>query len=87
LSPNGIDLSWLAQQFPDLKNLDRLSFGGQKIVLTADHPSDGSVVLKLINPRQDDETTNRELLAITQVNSSRVPRISSRAGNRSMRPT
>jgi eukaryotic-like serine/threonine-protein kinase len=78
LSPNGIDLSWLAQQFPDLKNLGPLGVGGQKIVLAADHPSDGSVVLKLIHPGQDDETTNRELLAITQVNSSRVPRVFAR---------
>ena len=73
--PPTIDLVWLAGQFPDLSNLQPLSVGGQKIVLTADHCNDGAVVLKLISPRQDDETTNRELLAVTQVNSPRVPRV------------
>lgn len=70
-----IDLRWLEQQFPDLKNLAPLSQGGQKLVLSADHPADGPVVLKLIQPTQDLETTNRELLAIDQVNSPRVPRV------------
>lgn len=73
--PPTIDLVWLAGQFPDLSNLQPLSVGGQKIVLSAEHCSDGAVVLKLISPRQDDETTNRELLAVTQVNSPRVPRV------------
>ena len=64
--PNTIDLAWLASQFPDLSNLTPLSIGGQKLVLSADHPVDGAVVLKLIRPNQDIQTTERELLAIVQ---------------------
>jgi eukaryotic-like serine/threonine-protein kinase len=75
---NGIDLAWLAGQFPDLTNLSPLSRGGQKLVLSADHSVDGAVVLKLIHPNQDAETTNRELLAIVQVSSPRVPRVLAR---------
>ncbi|MCC7179567.1 MAG: serine/threonine protein kinase [Acidobacteria bacterium] len=75
VAPQQIDLGWLAQQFPDLNALAPLSQGGQKLVLSADHPIDGAVVLKLIQPTQDLETTNRELLAIDQVNSPRVPRV------------
>ena len=76
--PNTIDLAWLASQFPDLSNLTPLSIGGQKLVLSADHPADGAVVLKLIRPNQDIQTTERELLAIVQVNSPRVPRVTER---------
>lgn len=75
MSASAIDLKWLATQFPALANLSPLSVGGQKTVLAADHPTDGPVVLKLIHPGQDAETTNRELLAIHQVNSPRVPRV------------
>lgn len=73
--PGAIDLAWLASQFPALSNLAFLSQGGQKIVLSADHPIDGPVVLKLINPTQDLEISNREILATTEVNSPRVPRV------------
>lgn len=76
--PNTIDLAWLAGEFPDLSNLTPLSIGGQKLVLSADHPADGAVVLKLIRPNQDIQTTERELLAIVQVNSPRVPRVTER---------
>jgi serine/threonine protein kinase len=76
VSPNStIDLAWLAAQFPDLTNLSPIGQGGQKIVLSAEHNTDGPVVLKLIHPGQDIERTNRELIAITQVNSPRVPRV------------
>lgn len=70
-----IDLNWLSAQFPDLTNLSPIGHGGQKIVLSADHSGDGAVVLKLIHPGQDLERTNRELIAIAQVNSPRVPRV------------
>ncbi len=72
---NAIDLVWLRQQFPRLSNLNPLSVGGQKLVFAAVHPVDGEVVLKLIHPRQDHEQTRRELLAVSQVNSGRVPPI------------
>ena len=72
---NAIDLVWLRQQFPRLSNLTPLSVGGQKLVFAGVHPVDGEVVLKLIHPRQDHEQTRRELLAVSQVNSVRVPPI------------
>ncbi|MGA8642489.1 serine/threonine protein kinase [Candidatus Binatus sp.] len=72
---NAIDLVWLRQQFPRLSNLNPLSVGGQKLVFAGVHPIDGEVVLKLIHPRQDHEQTRRELLAVSQVNSERVPSI------------
>lgn len=72
---NAIDLVWLRQQFPRLSNLNPLSVGGQKLVFAGVHPVDGEVVLKLIHPRQDHEQTRRELLAVSQVNSGRVPPI------------
>lgn len=72
---SGIDLRWLRQQFPHLSNLTPLSLGGQKLVFSAVHPIDGEVVLKLIHPQQNDEATRRELLAVAQVNSARVPAI------------
>jgi serine/threonine protein kinase len=72
---NAIDLVWLRQQFPRLSNLNPLSVGGQKLVFAGVHPIDGEVVLKLIHPRQDHEQTRRELLAVSQVNSERVPPI------------
>ncbi len=70
-----IDIGWLASQFLDLHNLVPIGQGGQKIVLSAEHASDGDVVLKLIHPGQDIERTNRELIAIAEVNSPRVPRV------------
>ena len=72
---NAIDLVWLRQQFPRLSNLTPLSVGGQKLVFAGVYPVEGEVVLKLIHPRQDQEQTRRELLAVSQVNSLRVPPI------------
>ncbi|HTT18407.1 MAG TPA: serine/threonine-protein kinase [Candidatus Sulfotelmatobacter sp.] len=74
---NGVrlDASWVQAQFPDLTNIAALSPGGQKIVFAATHPIDGDVVLKLINPGQPNETTDREVLAVQIVQSPRVPRI------------
>ena len=70
-----IDLAWLQQQFPDLKNLTPLSAGGQKQVFAAEHPSDGHVVLKVIHPHQHLEATRREALAAGQLSTHRVPQI------------
>jgi serine/threonine protein kinase len=72
---NAIDLVWLQQQFPQLSNLSPLSVGGQKLVFAAVHPVDGEVVLKIIHPQQAQEQTRRELLAVSEVNSARVPPI------------
>lgn len=70
-----IDPTWLATQFPDLCNLAPLGSGGQKLVFSADHTVDGPVVLKLINPNESVESVNREILAVRNVQSRRVPRI------------
>jgi eukaryotic-like serine/threonine-protein kinase len=66
---------WLQQNFPELRNARELARGGQKIVFSADHPVDGSVVLKVIYPTQGLEAVRREILAVQQINSPRVPRI------------
>ena len=71
----GPNLAWLQQQFPDLQQIVSLTSGGQKQVFAATHPQDGAVVLKLIHPRQDMETTRREMLAVNQLAKARVPRI------------
>ena len=66
---------WLAGQFPDLQNIQPLSQGGQKQVFSAVHPHDGDVVLKLMHVTADQERTEREVLAVTQIQSARVPKI------------
>jgi serine/threonine-protein kinase len=72
----------LNQQFPDLQNLAFLGRGGQKIVLSALHPTLGHVVLKLFPSASDPETIRRELLAITEVGAPLVPTVYE-AGTRS----
>lgn len=67
--------AWLLRAFPDLANIAPLSSGGQKVVFAATHPSEGSVVLKLIHLNQDVEAVRREILAVTKVASHRVPKI------------
>lgn len=68
-------VKWLQDQFPDLQNIEPLSKGGQKIVLSAHHPSDGEIVLKLVNPGTDTERIKRELIAAKRLSSVRVPTI------------
>lgn len=70
-----IDPVWLAQQLPNLTNLQHLAAGGQKQVLTATHASDGEVVIKIMYPGTDPARTERELEAVTKVQALRVPRI------------
>ena len=69
------DLGWLSANFPELTDFKSLGQGGQKLVMTAHHLSDGEVVLKIIHPRTDVETVRREILAVQQIQSPRVPRI------------
>jgi serine/threonine-protein kinase len=68
-------LQWIAQEFPDLQNIDILGVGGQKLVLSVLHPIEGEVVLKIIHPSQEVEGIRREILAVEQVGSPRVPSI------------
>jgi serine/threonine-protein kinase len=72
---DGIDIAWLSQQFPALSRLVPLNAGGQKQVFSAEHKSDGPVVLKVIHPHQDIETTRREIVAAGHLTGQRVPEI------------
>ena len=67
--------SWVQPHFPDLTDLASLTSGGQKVVFAATDPTDGLVVLKIIKPSHNNESIRRELLAVQQVQSDRVPRI------------
>jgi eukaryotic-like serine/threonine-protein kinase len=69
------DEQWLKHTFPDLRDFAPLGQGGQKIVYVATHKTDGKIVLKIIHPRTALETVRREILAVQQVQSPRVPRI------------
>lgn len=68
-------LLWISNSFPELTTIDELGQGGQKLVYSAHHPSDGEVVLKIIHPSQDPEAVRREILAVQQIAATRVPRI------------
>ena len=75
MNGNSLPFDWLAGQFPDLQNIQPLSQGGQKQVFSAVHPHDGDVVLKLMHVTADQERTEREILAVTQLQHVRVPKI------------
>lgn len=70
-----IDITWLQKSFPELSDFRPLGQGGQKVVLAAKHGCDGDVVLKIVYPRTDPESVRREILAVQQIQSPRVPRI------------
>ena len=65
--------SWLTHNFPDLANVLVIGEGGQKWVFGATHATEGDVVLKLIKPSMDMDRVQREILAVRQINSVRVP--------------
>lgn len=70
-----VTATWLSDQFRDLDGIEPLSQGGQKSVFSATHPEDGDVVLKLMLPNADIARTAREVVAVAQVESARIPRI------------
>lgn len=67
--------AWLQQAFPCLGNFEKIGEGGQKWVLGASHSINGDVVLKLIKPGMNLDRVHREILAVRQVGSSRIPMI------------
>ncbi|MDE1160603.1 MAG: serine/threonine-protein kinase [Acidobacteriaceae bacterium] len=69
------DVAWVSSYFPELSLVELIGAGGQKIVFKAQHPTDGWVVLKIIDQRQDPVETEREILAVSTINSPRVPSI------------
>ena len=71
--PSQVTPTWLPGKFPDLQGIQPLSRGGQKEVFSATHNGNGEVVLKLMHPNSDVERTERELLAVAMVKSTRVP--------------
>ncbi len=70
-----IDLNWLQTEFPYLQSIQPLDDGGQKSVFTADHPSEGKIVLKLFHPGANVDRAVREVEAVAAIQSPRVPRI------------
>ncbi len=66
---------WLSQQLPGLSSITKLPDGGQKWVFGATHVRDGDVVIKLIKPTTEMERVKREILAVSQISSTRVPKI------------
>lgn len=70
-----VDISWLRQQFPEIISPQPLGRGGQKLVFTGRHASDGEVVLKLFHLNVDEERVMREVMAAQNVPSPRIPRI------------
>lgn len=70
-----VDIGWLQKNFKDLSDFRTLGQGGQKIVLAAKEASGSEIVLKIVHPRTDPESVRREILAVQQIGSGRVPRI------------
>lgn len=68
-------IDYLQANFAELENIQVLGDGGQKQVFSAEHPTHGAVVLKIIRSSQDNETIKREILAVQKVQSTRVPQI------------
>lgn len=71
----GLPTAWLAGQFPEVSDIQPLSQGGQKSVFSGVHPVDGDIVLKLMLPNSDLDRTTREIVAVNQIESSRIPKI------------
>lgn len=70
-----INQIWLEKQFPELSSLAPLNAGGQKSVFTAVYPTEGKIVLKIFHPGTDVQRAIREVEAVSQILSPRVPRI------------
>src|SRR6266545_529424 len=73
--PNQNTFTWITSSFPELSNIQTLGQGGQKLVFSGQHASEGNVVLKIIHPYQDPEGVRREILAVQQIATIRLPRI------------
>jgi serine/threonine protein kinase len=70
-----IDPAWLQQQFPDITSLRPLNPGGQKSVYAGVHPTDGNIVLKIFHPNTDPQRALREVQAVQNIQSPRVPQV------------
>jgi serine/threonine-protein kinase len=72
---SALTAEWFAERFPDLRNLDPLKQGGQKLVFACEHSEHGSVVFKLFHPHQPPESVEREIAAIAEIESDLLPRV------------
>lgn len=70
-----IEIRWVADAFPSLRDIEAIQGGGQKFIYRAAHPIDGDVVLKFFKPGTDTDTVQREIMAVQRVSSPRVPKI------------
>ena len=70
-----MDIKWLQSEFPDLANFKPLAPSGQKEVFSADHKTEGQVVLKIFKPGSNAERIQREMQAPLKVKSPRVPKV------------
>ncbi|NEU76473.1 serine/threonine protein kinase [Hassallia byssoidea VB512170] len=70
-----IDIAWLQTQFPEISSLAPLNQGGQKEVFSGVHITDRTVVLKIYRPQTDIDRVIREIQAVQDIGSSRVPKV------------
>jgi len=70
-----LDSAGVQAAFPELTNVVQIPGGAQKAVFSAMHQTDGEVVIKVFQPGTDAETVSREILAVQNINSARIPRI------------
>ena len=68
-------MSWIHKNFPHLSNVKRFAKGGQKTVFFATCQDGSDVVLKLIHQHVDLDRFKREIAAVNQISSPRVPMI------------
>lgn len=70
-----VTAKWLAGHFAEIRNIEPLSQGGQKSVFSGIHATEGDVVLKLMLPNSDIAQTAREVIAVREIDSPRIPKI------------
>lgn len=70
-----IDQAWLKGQFPEMTSLTPVGQGGQKLVFAGQHKTEGEVVLKLFHPSAEPQRVVREIQAVQNIRSVRVPQI------------
>lgn len=69
------NLDNIKEKFPDLKDIEIITQGGQKVVYKGTHKEYGVVALKIILDPSADERTKREIDALTKYNFPNVPKL------------
>jgi serine/threonine protein kinase len=70
-----VDVAWIQAQFPTISGLTQIGRGAQKWVFAGTHPADGDVVLKLFNPNAVEDRATREVQAVENIHSPRIPKV------------